>query len=401
MVNPVISAENISKRYLVERQLGQRQRHDTLRDLIGFKVRKFTRQASELVRGGNVVEADEAEEFWALRDVSFTVGPGDVLAIVGRNGSGKSTILKILSRITEPTSGRVEIRGRLGSLIEIGTGFHPELTGRENVFLGGALLGMNQHDVRSRFDEIVAFAEVQRFLETPIKRYSSGMYIRLAFAVAAHLEPEILLIDEVLAVGDAAFQKKCLEKVQSIASEGRTVILVSHSTTALATLCKRGILLKNGNVVADGDIKDVLDQYTALSEVFGDDVSKRKAITPSITAVSMDLEALTAGDLVVDIGFVAPLPMQAVIVSFAINTSFGVPVFGSRFSSPEPNSRLIRFVIRQIPLAGGFYTVSVKLGDGHQVYDYRWDVVSFEIRSSPSSTVTVGHMEWPVEWQSI
>ena len=308
----------------------------SLRDHIGLNVRKFVRNLGELARGHNIVEGDDVEEFWALKDVNLTVNHGDVLGVVGRNGSGKSTLLKILSRITEPTKGRIEVRGRVASLLEIGTGFHPELTGRENIFLNGAILGMHQRDIRTKFDEIVAFAEVERFLDTPVKRYSSGMYVRLAFAVAAHLEPEILLVDEVLAVGDAAFQKKCLAKLESVATgEGRTVIFVSHNTTALITLCKRGVLFKNGSVTLDGKIEDVLKQYTSLHEVYGSGNFGGQIVKPSITAVSMDREALKAGDLVVDIGFDSPFPLDSIVASFAINTSFGIPIFGSRFSGQK------------------------------------------------------------------
>lgn len=202
------------------------------------------------------------EEFWALRDINFTVKQGDTIGVIGRNGAGKSTLLKVLSRITEPTSGRIRIRGRIASLLEVGTGFHPELTGRENVFLNGAILGMTRAEIKAKFDEIVAFAEVEKFLDTPVKRYSSGMYVRLAFAVAAHLEPEILVIDEVLAVGDALFQKKCLGKMEEVSrSHGRTIFFVSHNMGAVAQLCRRGLLLEGGRVALDSDVQSVVARY--------------------------------------------------------------------------------------------------------------------------------------------
>ena len=205
-----------------------------LRETIGREIRNFTRKAADLIHGRQVVQGDQIEEFWALKNVSFEAKHGEVLGIIGRNGAGKSTLLKILSRITEPTRGRVQLRGRISSLLEVGTGFHPELTGRENIFLNGAILGMTQREIRKKFDEIVAFAEIEKFLDTPVKRYSSGMYVRLAFAVAAHLEPEILIIDEVLAVGDAEFQKKCLGKMDEVSrSHGRTVLFVSHNMEAV------------------------------------------------------------------------------------------------------------------------------------------------------------------------
>lgn len=207
-------------------------------------------------------EEKKAEEtFWALQDIDFEIKKGEAIGIIGSNGAGKSTLLKILSRITEPTKGRIEINGRMASLLEVGTGFHPELTGRENIFLNGTILGMKRHEVKSKFDEIVAFSGVEKFIDTPVKHYSSGMYVRLAFAVAAHLEPEILVIDEVLAVGDAEFQKKCLGKMEDVTNEGRTVIFVSHNMLAIKTLCSKGILLKSGTIEGQGGIDDTINQY--------------------------------------------------------------------------------------------------------------------------------------------
>lgn len=253
-----IVVEQLSKRYVI----GHLPRHDTLRDAIMARL-------GFLARGSHLASdrRPSQEEFWALRDVSFSVAPGEVLGIVGRNGAGKSTLLKILSRITEPTSGRVRLHGRVASLLEVGTGFHPELTGRENIQLNGAILGMSRVEVRKNFDAIVAFAEIARFLDTPVKHYSSGMYVRLAFAVAAHLEPEILIIDEVLAVGDAAFQKKCLSKMRQVsANEGRTVLFVSHNIQAVRQLCSRALLLENGQVNVAGTTSDVIAAYVGNSE---------------------------------------------------------------------------------------------------------------------------------------
>ena len=251
MAEPVISVTGLGKRYV----LAHEQRHDNLRDTITHSVRGLLRRVTR--------DADPtSEEFWALRDVGFSINRGEVVGIVGRNGAGKSTLLKILSRITEPTTGRITLRGRVASLLEVGTGFHPELSGRENIFLNGAILGMTRAEIRRKFDEIVAFAEVERFLDTPVKHYSSGMYVRLAFAVAAHLEPEILIIDEVLAVGDAEFQKKCLGKMRSVATnEGRTVLFVSHNTSAVQALCSRLLVLKAGQLTFSGGVADGLQQY--------------------------------------------------------------------------------------------------------------------------------------------
>ena len=263
MSDSVIAVENLSKRYLLGHKSGEQgvYHYTALRDIIGREARNFLRKAVDVFRGRQVVQGDEVEEFWALKNVSFEVKRGEIVGIIGRNGAGKSTLLKILSRITEPTEGRVLVRGRIASLLEVGTGFHPELTGRENIFLNGAILGMTRREIRKKFDEIVAFAEVERFLDTPVKRYSSGMYMRLAFAVAAHLEPEILLVDEVLAVGDAAFQKKCLGKMGDVAKEGRTILFVSHNMTAVQSLCDRVVWLDDGRVVQQGDAGIIVTEY--------------------------------------------------------------------------------------------------------------------------------------------
>ena len=258
MSEPIITVENLGKCYQLGggtgggRVVGE---YRTLRDSLSEGARQlFGRRHSK--------GAEAGESFWALRDVSFSVHPGEVVGIIGRNGAGKSTLLKVLSRITEPTEGRVRLRGRVASLLEVGTGFHPELTGRENIYLNGSILGMARAEIRAKFDEIVAFAEVERFLDTPVKRYSSGMYVRLAFAVAAHLEPEILIVDEVLAVGDAEFQKKCLGKMDQVAkSEGRTVLFVSHNMGAITQLCSKAILLHKGRVLDIGDAGRVTGRY--------------------------------------------------------------------------------------------------------------------------------------------
>ena len=221
---PAIKVENLGKSYLVGHNAAQGERYTALRDVIACNAKSLARKTRDMFHGRAIIQGDEVEEFWALKDVSFEIKQGDRVGIIGRNGAGKSTLLKILSRITEPTTGRITINGRVASLLEVGTGFHPELTGRENIFLNGAILGMGRKEIQRKFDEIVDFAEVEKFLDTPVKRYSSGMYVRLAFAVAAHLEPEILVVDEVLAVGDAQFQKKCLGKMKEVGSEGRTVI---------------------------------------------------------------------------------------------------------------------------------------------------------------------------------
>jgi lipopolysaccharide transport system ATP-binding protein len=262
MSETIITVENISKSYLIGHRTAQRERYVALRDVIARETRNFTRKAIDFVRGRQIVQGDEVEEFWALQNVSFEVKRGEILGIIGRNGAGKSTLLKILSRITPPTRGRVVLGGGVASLLEVGTGFHRELTGRENIFLNGAILGMSQREIRKKFDEIVDFAQVEKFVDTPVKQFSSGMYMRLAFAVAAHLQPDILIVDEVLAVGDAEFQKKCLGKMDEVSRrDGRTVLLVSHNLAAVTALTNRAIVLEAGNVVADGKTQDAISTY--------------------------------------------------------------------------------------------------------------------------------------------
>ncbi len=256
MSDSIIKVENISKKYIIGHQ--KKENVSTLRDVISNGAKSLSQKLFHPHQ--NTVDEGH-EEFWALKDVSFEVKQGDRVGIIGRNGAGKSTLLKILSRITEPTSGKISIKGRVSSLLEVGTGFHPELTGRENIFLNGAILGMDKAEIKRNFDEIVSFAEVEKFLDTPVKHYSSGMYVRLAFAVAAHLEPEILIVDEVLAVGDAQFQKKCLGKMKDVSGEGRTVLFVSHSMPTITSLCSNVILLDKGQIMKRGNASEVIMQY--------------------------------------------------------------------------------------------------------------------------------------------
>lgn len=268
----MIEVEDLGKMYTV--RVKDSPRYLAFRDVLMHKARAPARAASKLLskssRATADIRADAPTDFWALRDVTFDVHHGEVIGIIGRNGAGKSTLLKLLSQITDPTAGRIRLRGRVASLLEVGTGFHPELTGRENVFLNGSILGMHRHEIERKFDEIVEFAEIERFLDTPVKRYSSGMYVRLAFAVAAHLEPDILIVDEVLAVGDAEFQKKCLGRMDSVAQSGRTVLFVSHNMATMQRLCGRGILLEQGRLAADGPIGSVIARYNASSSAGAD-----------------------------------------------------------------------------------------------------------------------------------
>src|SRR5687767_3284167 len=268
MTDIAIRCEGLSKQY----RIGERESYKALRDVITDAAAAPFRRLRSAVRNGNGhtssirnPKSEIRNSFWALDDVSFEVKRGEVVGIIGRNGAGKSTLLKILSRITKPTRGEAQIHGRVGSLLEVGTGFHPELTGRENIYLNAAILGMRKTEVERKFDEIIAFAEVEKFIDTPVKRYSSGMYVRLAFAVAAHLEPEILLVDEVLAVGDAQFQKKCLGKMNRVAEAGRAVILVSHNMAVIRNLCTTGIWIENGQLESHNSARHVVDQYLKAS----------------------------------------------------------------------------------------------------------------------------------------
>ena len=265
MADTVIRVENLSKRYILNHQQEGQGKYKTLQDTIvdGAKslVSTIQNPLASRRKALSKIQNSSREEFWAVKDVSFEIKQGDRVGIIGRNGAGKSTLLKLLSRIVEPTHGQIEITGRVASLLEVGTGFHPELTGRENIYLNGAILGMGREEIKRKFDEIVAFAEVEKFLDTPVKRYSSGMYVRLAFAVAAHLEPEILIVDEVLAVGDAQFQEKCLGKMQSVAADGRTVLFVSHNINAIQRLCSSCIMLENGQISKAGKTDQVLVHY--------------------------------------------------------------------------------------------------------------------------------------------
>jgi len=272
MTTPIISVRNLSKVY----RIGTAPRHDTLRDQLVDGLNRLVRRKAD----GPAKDKPAATEFWALKDVSFEVQPGEIVGIIGRNGAGKSTLLKLLSQITEPTAGEIRMRGRVASLLEVGTGFHPELTGRENIFLNGAILGMTQAEIRGKFDEIVDFSGIEKFLDTPVKRYSSGMYVRLAFAVAAHLEPEILIVDEVLAVGDSAFQRKCITKMESAGKLGSTVLVVSHNLATVNSLCTQGILLTSGQISFVGPISSVIASYIGSDTLTSGELNYDQVETP-------------------------------------------------------------------------------------------------------------------------
>lgn len=391
MSDIAIAVENLSKSYLIGHQAGQRERYTALRDVIAREARNFARKGLDLVRGREIVQGDEVEQFWALRDVSFEVKRGEVLGMIGRNGAGKSTLLKILSRITEPDRGRAVVRGRVASLLEVGTGFHAELTGRENIFLNGAILGMRREEIKRKFDEIVAFAEVERFLDTPVKRYSSGMYVRLAFAVAAHLDPEVLIIDEVLAVGDASFQKKSLGKMQSVAArEKRTVLFVSHNLQAIQSLCDRAILLDSGTVEMRGASRAVVAHYLRQAQSPNGERVWPDHAAPGNEAVSLLAVRIvseggeptgsvdTDKDFFVELEFTTRRLDKSLCVGFDLANSDGVTVLRSyQTDSREeswPSVRLGRNRWRcKIPrglLNGGDYLVNPRIG----IHNLAWSV---------------------------
>jgi lipopolysaccharide transport system ATP-binding protein len=391
MSDVAIAVENLSKSYFIGHQASQRERYTALRDVIAREARNFAHKGLDLIRGREIVQGDELEQFWALRDVSFEVKRGEVLGIIGRNGAGKSTLLKILSRITEPDRGRAVVRGRIASLLEVGTGFHAELTGRENIFLNGAILGMTREEIRRKFDEIVAFAEVERFLDTPVKRYSSGMYVRLAFAVAAHLDPEVLVIDEVLAVGDASFQKKSLGKMHSVATkENRTVLFVSHNLQAVQSLCDRAILLDSGAVETHGTSRAVVAHYLRHAQSPGGEKVWPEHAAPGNEALSLLAIRIlcedgvpsgsvdTDKDFFVELEFMARTLDRSLCVGFDLANSDGVTVLRSyQTDSREeswPSIRLgrnrWRCKISRGLLNGGNYLVNPRIG----IHNLAWIV---------------------------
>jgi homopolymeric O-antigen transport system ATP-binding protein len=392
-MRPIIRVESLCKQF----RIGARQaQYKTLRESI---VKAAQSPFKWFERNGK----SKDHTIWALKDVSFEVMPGEVVGIIGRNGAGKSTLLKILSRITEPTTGQVDLYGRVGSLLEIGTGFHAELTGRENIYLNGAILGMKFSEIGDKFDEIVAFAEVEKFIDTPVKHYSSGMYLRLAFAVAAHLEPEILIVDEVLAVGDSSFTKKCLGKMDAVAKQGRTVLFVSHSMSAIQNLCGSTIVLTQGQVKFYGETEQAIKQYLADGESLGVGVcdlsavqnrngSGRMRLTKFWVedAAARQVTTITSGEgcsLVVEYNSVEECLRRDVFMSIWINTLTGAPVsvinttlLGQNFETAPPKGE-IRFEIPKLPLTAGRYVVDLHLAthSGYEMMDYVKGAVSFDV----------------------
>lgn len=411
-----IEVDNLAKVYRLNKGLPQGDR-DLRQTLTNWLLAPWRR-----LRGGAAFGAGETEEFWALRGLSFDVPESQVLGVIGRNGAGKSTLLKILSRIAEPSSGRALIRGRVSSLLEVGTGFHQELTGRENIFLNGAILGMSRREIARKLDEIVEFSGVEKFLDTPVKRYSSGMRVRLGFAVAAHLEPDILIIDEVLAVGDAGFQRKCLGKMDNIAKGGRTILFVSHNMAAVRTHCTKGLLLEAGRIEAWGHIDDVVDRYNQLQGEtlgdwreslsgdtdFGDDFVLRYATDGGMVSIDCG-EPITLSYTIE-----APRKITGVTSGITIRDRSGDPVMGmsskvQAIASAEGDCERwsVRVDLGRIPLNAGTYSATIFVGDQHRDvarFSHAFTLVVREHdvfgwgNALPSAT-SWGHVFWSPQWQ--
>lgn len=388
MSKPVITVKNISKSYKISHEMKASVGNVTFRDAIINTLKK----PKELLTG----HITKKEKFWALKDINFEINKGEVVGIIGKNGSGKSTLLKIMSRITEPTSGEIIMNGRVASLLEVGTGFHPELTGRENVYFNGSILGMKKKEIDAKFDEIVAFSEVEKFLDTPVKFYSSGMYVRLAFAVAAHLDPDILIIDEVLAVGDAAFQKKCLGKMKQSANEGRTVLFVSHSMQAVQSLCSRAILLESGKVVEIGSTEKVYRKYLGAKKKGKTIFSNFKVVDEGKNNISIKTIELSNSSDKPSASFAYGEELKLIIRLYdkvKIPTSLRVDINiiaedGHRVACFTGNTKAntssnISVKIKPILLSSGSYTANVSLVSGANVVEsFIQEAFNFEIEES-------------------
>jgi lipopolysaccharide transport system ATP-binding protein len=396
-VKQIIKIRGLGKQYRLGARYSSRTLRESVMDSIARPLRYsrslFTRSAADANNGHN------RDMIWALRDLSLDIGEGQVLGVIGRNGGGKSTLLKVMSRITEPTTGRIDLYGRVGSLLEVGTGFHPELTGRENIFLSGAILGMRRNEIERKFDEIVAFAEIDKFVDTTVKHYSSGMYVRLGFAVAAHLETEIILIDEVLAVGDAAFQKKCLGKIGDVARQGRTVVFISHNMASVESLCDSCVYLSAGRLVDSGSAHDVIAKYMASQTQANSgyvSLADHPGRRPGYKSLLRTLElrsgtntavgAIQMGDpLTILMSFEVLRPLRPV-VAFMLKTVQGVPIcsLNDRYSMQLSECKmvtegLVACEIDRLMLMPGQYNIDVSFGDIGADFDVVSDAISFEV----------------------
>ncbi|HUM46889.1 MAG TPA: ABC transporter ATP-binding protein [Chitinophagales bacterium] len=392
-----ITAIHLSKKYHIGKK-----RSSSFRETVGEGMSSiFSRQKNEV------------SEFLALDDVSFEVKPGEVVGIIGKNGAGKSTLLKILSRITPPTTGRVEIQGRVSSLLEVGTGFHPELTGRENIFMNGAILGMKRAEIKSKFDEIVAFSGIETFIDTPVKRYSSGMYVRLAFAVAAHLEPEILIVDEVLAVGDAEFQKKCLGKMKDVSEQdGRTVLFVSHNMAAIAEMCRKGFLLSNGKIEFDGNVQEMIATYLEqIIQLPAKDKPSASSELAFAAATALNENGAVSSQfdfnepILVKMDFVNRSVKSAINIGLAVRDATGKKLFTTVFLKQNlvVGNHMVQVRIPAKTLLQGYYTADIAIFDHHEAYDYLEHRINLIITDTDSSlsrykAEEIGSIYIPCEW---
>ena len=408
MSDTIIRVENVSKLYRLGVVGTGTLSHDLNRWWHAVRGRENPYlkigQTNDRTKKGN------SDYSWALQDINFEVKRGEVLGIIGRNGAGKSTLLKILSRVTTPTTGTIKIKGRVASLLEVGTGFNPDLTGRENIYLNGAILGMRKREIDRKFDEIVAFSGIERYVDTPVKRYSSGMYVRLAFAVAAHLEPEILIVDEVLAVGDAEFQRKCLGKMKDVSGNGRTILFVSHNMKAVQTLCHKGLVLEHGRVKCLSNAEEALRFYSKFSEMRTSVTFEGNKARPCIRSVAIDAAELEIGNLVVDIGFYSPYVMNPPVPGLLVTSALGTPVFGSNprfhrqgYGEARLSEGVIRMTMKQLPIHGGVYKLSVWLGDWTADYQEIRDVLTFEFKGGHLEVNTpnpenFGFLNSPASW---
>lgn len=408
MTKKVIQIQNLSKRY----RLGLKEKQETTLAGQIANVIKAPWQNLKRLRELNRFGVEDDSVFWALKDVSFEVKEGEVLGIIGKNGAGKSTLLKILSRITYPTEGKIEIHGRVASLLEVGTGFHPELSGRENIYMNGTILGMTRREIDSKLDEIIDFSGIEKFLDTPVKFYSSGMKVRLGFSVAAHLEPEILIIDEVLAVGDYEFQKKCLGKMEDVSkNHGRTVLFVSHQMDAIKSLCSKCVLLEHGKVMQIGETQEIIESYLGVSHFSLFKKFEKKDSSKFISFASINKKALSKAVLDISIGFESDEIIDFPVIGIVIYNQIGAPVFGSnpRFhkdgyfpissTSGELNSK-----IDLSNLHSGIYKVSIWFGDESMDFDYQSEVLVFEFISNKNyskkpNPIKIGALDLNVKWE--
>jgi lipopolysaccharide transport system ATP-binding protein len=397
MSDIVVQAENLGKSYIIGHE---RQRsYVALRDVFAAKAKEIARKTQQVFGGGAFIAGNEFEEFWALKDVNFEINHGDSVGIIGRNGAGKSTLLKVISRITEPSAGSVRIKGRVASLLEVGTGFHPELSGHENIYLNGAILGMGRKEIKSKLDEIVAFSGVERFLDTPVKRYSSGMYVRLAFAVAAHLDPEILVVDEVLAVGDSEFQKKCLGKMGDISKEGRTVLFISHNMAAIETLCSKAMIISAGKNSELGPPREIIHKYlqetTNNSNLPLSDRKDRRGLGKiqfleiSLIKENIASNVYSIGEDIYILLSIENNYTSSVNVSMALSVNTPVESLiscdsklkGQVYELAGNSQSVLQCKISQPPLNLGNYEINIMILNGNEIEDWIVSAATFSIET--------------------